>query len=606
MEEVFGGGVYKLENRGARWIEGFAVLKPGVTIEQAQAEMSAVAQRLETAYPDTNRGRGVRLYPLWQTPFNGAGTLLPTLRVSLVVACFVLLIACANVGNLLLVRSLARRHEMTVRLSIGAGRFRLLRQLLTEGLILSAAAAAGGLLLANLARNAIVLLYPTRPGVIANLPAEIDPRVLALSAGVCLISTVLFGLIPAVQASRIDLAVAMKSDSGSVAGGRGRTWIRSSLVAVQVSLSFVLLVGAGILLKSLQAMRSSDPGFSTSVITTGVDMASAGYDATRIRNFQDQLVDRLQSMGGVESAAWTRLAPFSYGIYSSSPVAVDGFVAQPGEQPVIEYSEIGPAWLATMGIPLVSGREFTRADNETARSVAVVNEAMAVQYWRGEDPLGKRVQVKGRWAEVVGVAKNSKYRSLIEPMRPFLYLPMRQSLRGQSLEIRSRLGPEAMAHALTREIQAIDANLAPSEVITMREQVDRMSWSQRAAVTLLANFSLIALLLAAIGLYGVMSYAVSQSSRELGLRMALGAQASDLLRLVMTHGFRLTAAGTALGALVALGSTRLLGDLLYKVSPRDPVVFGSALAVMAIAALAACLAPAWHATRTDPVRALRS
>ena len=231
-----------------------------------------------------------------------------------------------------------------------------------------------------------------------------------------------------------------------------------------------------------------------------------------------------------------------------------------------------------------------------------------VQYWRGEDPLGKRVQVKGRWAEVVGVAKNSKYRSLIEPMpsRSF-YVPMRQSLAGpESRDSKPRSGRKPMAHALTREIQAIDANLAPSEVITMREQVDRMSWPQRAAVTLLANFSLIALLLAAIGLYGVMSYAVSQSSRELGLRMALGAQASDLLRLVMTHGFRLTAAGTALGALVALGSTRLLGDLLYKVSPRDPVVFGSALAVMAIAALAACLAPAWHATRTDPVRALRS
>jgi macrolide transport system ATP-binding/permease protein len=607
MEEVFGGGGYKLENRGARWIEGFAILKPGVTIEQAQAEMSSVARRLESDYPDTNRGRGIRLYRLWQTPFNGAGTLLPTLRLSFVVACFVLLIACANVGNLLLVRSLARRHEMTVRLSIGAGRFRLLRQLLTEGLILSVAAAAGGLVVANLARNAIVLLYPTRPGVIANLPAEIDPRVLVLSAGVCLIATVLFGLIPAVQASQIDLASAMKSDSGSVAGGRGRTWVKSSLVAVQVALSFMLLVGAGILLKSLKAMQSSDPGFSTTrAIISSVDMAAAGYDQTRIRNFQDQLVDRLQALGGVESAAWMRLAPFSYGVYSSSPIEVDGFVTQPGEQPVVEYDEISPAWLATMGIPLVEGREFTRADNENAVPVAVVNEAMAAQYWRGEDAIGQRVQVKGRWLEVVGVAKNSKYRSLIEPLRPFFYVAMRQSQRGQILAIRSRLGPDALAHALTREIQAIDANLAPSEVISMREQVDRMSWPQRAAVTLLANFSLIALLLAGIGLYGVMSYSVSQSTRELGLRMALGAQASDLLRLVLAQGLGLTAAGAAIGAAVAFGSTRLLGDLLYEVNPRDPAVFGSTLLVIAIAALAACLAPAWRAARTDPVRALRT
>jgi ABC-type antimicrobial peptide transport system permease subunit len=231
---------------------------------------------------------------------------------------------------------------------------------------------------------------------------------------------------------------------------------------------------------------------------------------------------------------------------------------------------------------------------------------MAAQYWRGEDPIGQRLQVKGRWLEVVGVAKNSKYRSLIEPLRPFFYVPMRQSQRGQSLAIRSRLGPEAIAHSLTREIRAIDVNLAPGEVISMREQVDRMSWPQRAAVTLLANFSLIALLLAGIGLYGVMSYSVSQSTRELGLRMALGAQASDLLRLVLAQGLGLTAAGTAIGAAVALGSTRLLGDLLYQVNPRDPAVFGSALVVIAIAALAACLAPAWRAMRIDPVRALRT
>jgi predicted permease len=606
MEEVFGGGGYKLENRGARWVEGFAILKPGVTIEQAQTEMSSIMQRLETAYPDTNRGRGVRPYHLWQTPFNGAGTLLPTLRVSLVVACFVLLIACANVGNLLLVRSLARRQEIAIRLSMGSGKFRLLRQLLTEGLLLSLAAAAGGLIVANLARNAIVLIYPTRPGVIANLPAAIDLRVLALSAGVCLVATVLFGLIPAAQASRIDLASAMKSDSGSVAGGRGRTWVRSSLVAVQVSLSFLLLVGAGILLKSLQAMRSSNPGFSTETVISSVDMAAAGYDATRIKNFEDQLVDRLQSLSGVESASWMRAAPFSYGLNSSSPIAVDGFVAQPGEQPVVEYDEIGPAWLTTMGIPIVSGREFTRADNETAPPVAIVNETMARQYWRGDDPVGKRVQVKGRWLAVVGVAKNSKYRSLIEPAQPFFYVPIRQSQRSQAIAIRSALGPEALAHALTREIRVIDPNLAPGEVITMREQVDRMSWPQRAAVTLLANFSFIALLLAGIGLYGVMSYAVSQSSRELGLRMALGAQAPDLLRLVMRQGLALAALGTAAGAAIALGTTRLLGDLLYRVSPRDPEVFAIALAVMTIAAIAASLAPAWRATRTDPVRALRS
>jgi macrolide transport system ATP-binding/permease protein len=606
MEEVFDGGGYKLENRGARWIEGFARLKPGVTVEQAQAEVSAVASRLENDYPETNRARGIQLYRLWQTPFNGAGTLFPTLRVSLVVACFVLLIACANVGNLLLVRSFARRHEMTVRLSLGAGRGRLLKQLLTEGLILSALAAAGGLLVANWCRNLIMLLYPARPGVIVNLPAELDWRVLALCVGVCLVSTLLFGLVPAIQAGKIDLASAMKSESGGVVGGRGRAWIRSSLVLVQVSLSFILLVGAGLLLKSLQMMQETNPGFSTKgVLTTGIDMVSAGYDPQRVKTFQDSLVERLQSIGGIESVAFARATPFSYRGYSSSPIKVEGYDTAPGEQPTVDYDEVGPGYLATMGIPLVSGREFTRADNEAAPLVAVVNEAMVAQFWRGEDPVGKRVQMKDRWLQVVGVAKNSKYRTLVETPKPFFYVSMRQIAAGQNLEIRTPLGPEKMAAVLTHEIKALDPNLAPSEVITMREQVDRMSWTPRAAVILLFIFGGLALVLAAIGLYGVMSYAVSQSTRELGLRMALGADASDLLRLVMSHGFRLTAAGIILGAAAALLLTRLLGDLLYKVSPRDPAAFGLAFIVMMIASLAACFLPAWRATRTDPISALR-
>ena len=323
MEEAFEGGGYKLENRGARWIEGFAFLKPGVTIEQAQAEISAIGKRLEGVYPDTNRGRGYKLYPLWQTPFNNAGTLLSTLRISLVVACLVLLIACANVGNLLLARSFARRHEMIVRVAVGAGRWRLLRQLLTEGLLLSVASAAGGLLLANWCRNLIKLLFPPTPaGIVINLPAAMDWRVLALSAGVCLVSTVLFGLVPAVQAGKIDLAAGIKSESGGVVGGRGKARIRSGLVLVQVSLSFILLVGAGLLLKSLRAMRDTDLGFSTQgVLISSIDMVGAGYDGPRMRNYQDQFSDRIRRIGGVESIAWSRSVPFSYRGYASAAIA---------------------------------------------------------------------------------------------------------------------------------------------------------------------------------------------------------------------------------------------------------------------------------------------
>jgi macrolide transport system ATP-binding/permease protein len=608
MEENFEAGGYKLEDRGARWIEAYVRLKPGATREQAQQEITAVAKQLEADYPDTNRGRGIRLWPLWQTPFNNANTLLPTLEIMLAVVVFVLLIACANVGNLLLVRSFVRRHEMTVRLAIGAGRGRLLKQLFTEGLILAAFGAAGGLLVAHWCRHALVLLFPARGGVAMHLPGEIDWRVLALSAGVCVIATLLLGLVPALQTGRIDLAGTLKSDAAGVVGGGGRAWVRSGLVVVQVSLSFVLLVGAGLLLRSLQKIRNTSPGFSThEVLDTAVNLVPAGYDAPRAQTFQDELLERVKALPGVGSAAFARMTPLSYGSFSSTAIAVDGYQPPPDEQPTVQYNEVGPDYFVTMGIPLVSGREFMRSDDEKAALVAIVNETMAAHYWQGRNPIGERVQVKGRWMQVVGVAKDSKYQSVREIPKPFFYVPLRQNFsRGAGLYIRTPLSPETMATALTREVHALDPDVALYEVITLQEQVDRSTSSQQVAVTLVGVLGGLALLLAAIGLYGVMSYAVSQSTRELGLRMALGAGASNLLRLVLSRGLALTAGGVALGGAVALGLTRLLGNLLYKVSPRDPLAFGSAFAVMTITALAASFLPAWRATRTDPARALRA
>jgi predicted permease len=607
MQSQFDAGVYTLEDRGAQWIEGYVRLKPDVTIEQAQAELSAIATRLEETYPETNRGRGVRLFPLWQTPFNNAGALLPTLGIALVVVVSVLLIACANVGNLLLVRAFARQQEMTIRLSVGAGRGRLVKQLMTEGLILSAIAAAGGLVVANWLRDALALVTPPRGGAPLRLPGELDWRVLALSAGVCVVSTLLFALVPAMLTSNIDLASALRSQSGGVVGARSRAWVRSTLVLVQMSLSFVLLVGAGLLIQSLQAVRSASPGFSMQgVLTTGVDLFTAGYDAQRAKNFQDELIDRLQALGGVESAAFSRMTPFSYRSYSTASIAVDGYDAPPDQQPTADFNEIGPGFLATMGIPLASGREFTRADNETAPLAAVVDETMAAQFWRGADPIGRRVRVKGRWMQIVGVARNARYRNLLETPQPFFYVALRQNFSATTaLQIRTAQGPAALAPALVREIHALDANVAPSELITMREQVERTTAAQRISVTILVVFGGLAVVLAAIGLYGVMASTVAQSSRELALRMALGAGAQDLLRLVLSKGLTLTAGGLALGLVVALQATRLLGYLLYQVSPRDPMAFASAFVMIVVASLVACVVPAWRATRTDPLRALR-
>jgi predicted permease len=478
---------------------------------------------------------------------------------------------------------------------------------LTEGVILSAFGTVGGLLVAHWCRHALVLLFPARAGVAMHLPGEIDWRVLAVSAGVCLIATLLVGLVPAMQSGKIDLAAALKADSAGVVGSRGRAWVRSGLVVVQVSLSFLLLVGAGLLLESLEKIRTSSPGFSThGVMFTAVDLVSAGYDAERARSFQDELIERVKALPGVESATFARMTPLGYGTYSSSPIAVDGYVAPPEEEPTVEYNEVGEDYFATMGIPLVSGREFRRADDERAAPVLVLNETMAERYWRGKNPIGERVQVKGRWLEVVGVAKDSKYESVREAAKPFFYVPRRQNFSvGAGLYIRTPLSPETMAPGLAREVYALDGNLAPYEAITLQEQVDRSTSPQMVAVTLVGVLGGLALLLAAIGLYGVMSYAVSESRRELGLRMALGAEASNLWRLVMSRGLALTAGGVALGAAAALGMTRLLGNYLFRVSPRDPLAFGAAFAVMSIASLAACFLPAWRATRTDPARVLR-
>jgi len=607
MEETFEAGGYKLEDRGAGWIEAYALAKPGVKLERAQQEASAIAKRLENDYPATNRGHGFELFPLWQTPFNNAGTLLPTLGTMLAVVVFVLLIACANVGNLLLVRSFARRHEMTVRTAIGAGRGRLLRQLLTEGLILSAIAAAGGLLVAHWCKHALILLFPARGGISMYLPGEIDWRVLAISGGICLITTLVVGLIPALQIGKVDIAATLKSEMAGVVGGHGRPWIRSSLVIVQVCLSFLLLVGTGLLLESLGKIRTTSPGFaSRRVLFTSVDLVSAAYEERRAKTFQDELLERVRALPGVESAAYGRGIPMSFVSYSASPIAVDGYEPPPDERPAVEYNEVGPDYFATLGIPLVSGREFQRSDDEDAALVAVVNETMAAKYWRGRSPIGERVQVKGRWLQVVGVAKDSKYSSMRERPMPFFYVPLRQNFAARAaLHIRTTLSRETMAAALTREVRALDGNLAIYEMITLQEQVDRSTSPQQVAVTLVGTLGGLAVLLAAIGLYAVMSYAVSQSTREMGLRMALGAKSSDLLRMVFSQGFALTGGGVLLGGVAGLLMTRLLGNLLYGVSPRDPLAFGSAFAAMTIVALLACWLPAWRATRTDPMKALR-
>lgn len=610
MQEKFSGGSYKLEDRSADWIEGFARLKPGVTIEQAQAEISAVAKRLEAEYPTTNRGRGVQLYPLWKTPFNQAGNLGPTLEISLVAVFFVLLIACANVSGLLLVRSLARQHEMTVRLAVGCRRGRLLRQLLTEGLILSILAGAAGLGVAYFSHNLLGVFFPLSSVIATNLSGQIDWRVLVFSVGICLVATLVFTLVPALQTSRLDIAGALKAESGTSFGSRAKSRIRSTMVLVQVALSFVLLVGGGLLLQSLHRLRTADPGFLTdNVVANAFDLVSAGYDASRAKRFRDDLLERVQSLPGVESAALEKSRPFSYAGYLSGPIHVDGYEPAPDEQPKVEYNQVTYGYFATMGIPILSGREFIRSDSETSLPVAIVNERMVARYWHGVDPVGKRVQVNDQWLQIVGVARDTKYSSFIERPKDFLYVCMGQITGIKAdLVVRTRNSTGTMASALADVVHSLNPNLGMSEVVNMRDHMNRTALSsQQVVVALLTIFAAIALALAAVGLYGVLAYSVSQGKREFGLRMALGAGASNLFRVVMYRGLVLSVAGIFVGLIAAVVLTRLIavGSLLYRVNPRDPLAFAMASLVMIAISVAACLVPAWRASRTNPLQALR-
>ena len=599
---------YKLEDRAARWVEGFGRLAPGVSIEAGQAQINAVARRLESDFPNDDRGRGIRIFALRDNPFDNAKELKPMLRVGAFVSALVLLIVCANVANLLLVRAMARKSELSVRRAIGAGRGRLMRQLITEGLILSVAGTALGVLIAYSSRNTLGLFFAPRGGANLVFGSDFSGHVLSLTVLIGVASTVVFALVPALQATQIDLAGAMRAAAPGAIGGGARGRLRGSLVLVQVSLSVLVLVCAGLVVRSLGRLLTSDPGFETDrVVMTTINLFAAGYDTARAHRFEDDFLARGRAMSGVKSVALARNLPFSTRPYDNGPILIDGYSPARDEQPTADYNAVAPGYFATLSIPLVAGRDFGAADADTSLPVAIVSRAMAERYWGRESPIGKRLKLRDTWMQVVGVAADIKYRSLTQTPSMLFYVPLSQQ-RPTTVAIFLRTqatNPAVVAPSTLNAIHAIDPNVSPYEFVSLREQVNRSTSGLQITATLLMLFGVVAFLLAAIGLYGVISYMVSQSTRELGVRVALGATPSALITLVMASGLRLTLAGIGVGVALALGTTRLLGDMLFHVGPRDPSVFVGVIVVMTAASAAACLLPAWRASRLDPVRALR-
>jgi predicted permease len=608
QQAVVDASGYKLDDRSARWVEGFGRLAPGVSVEAGQAQVNAVARRLESDFPNDDRGRGIRIFPLWDNPFDNAKDLKPVLRVGAFVSALVLLIVCANIANLLLVRALARKAEFTVRRAIGAARGRLMRQLITEGLLLAATGTVIGVLLAYSSRNALGLFFAPRGGITLVFGSDFNWRVLSTSALLGVASTLVFAVVPAIQATRVDLASAMRAAASGAIGGGARGRVRGLLVLVQVSLSVVLLVGAGLVVRSLARLLVSDTGFETArVTTTTIDLFSAGYDTARAHRFEDDLLARGHNTIGVRSVALSRSLPFSARPYDNAPILVDGYSPARDEQPTADLNAVTPGYFATLGILLLEGRDFSAADADTSLPVAIVSRAMAERYWRGESPVGKRLKLRDTWRQVVGVAGDIRYRSLTQAPSMLFYVPLAQR-RPTAVVMFLRTdaaNPVGLPSAVVGEIHRIDPNVSPFEFVSLREQVNRSTSGQQITATLLLLFAGVALFLATIGLYGVISYMVSQSTRDLGMRMALGATPTTLMALVLSSGLRLTFAGIGVGVVLALGTTRLLGDMLFHVGPRDPLVFGGVILVMTAASSIACAIPAWRAARLDPVRALR-
>jgi macrolide transport system ATP-binding/permease protein len=600
------------DQRGDSRLDVVGRLKDGVTKEQAEADLTAVTRRLAEQYPESGRknSRGVVLSEVEGRFGQEAGTIKLGSGLALGVTALILLIACANVANLLLARSAARRKEIGIRLALGAGRWRVVRQLLTESVMLSLAAGALGLLVAFWATDLLRSLLPVLPYTIV-LDMSPDARALAFTLAVSLLTGVVFGLAPAWQASRPDLVPVLKNETVALKGGSRRLTLRNALVVGQVAVSLLVLVCGGLLVKSFYRAQAINPGFKVeNGLALKLNPGLLGYDEERGKNFFRELRERVGALPGVESAAFGNYLPLDNGSSSTGPVWAEGQPEPPpGEGMSTLYTTVGPGYFETLGIPVARGREFDQTDQKDSPRAVVVNEELAARLWPGDpDPAGKRLFVSNpeRPRVVVGVAKNALYRTLGESPRPMMYQSLNQRYDSyMTLVVRTEGDPEALVKSIRQEIAALDRQLPVASVRTLRQHMTWALLGTRMGASLALAFGLLALALAAAGLYSVMAYTVSQRTREIGIRMALGAQARDVLRLVAGQGLALTAVGLALGLLAALAATRVLTSILYGVSATDPLTFAAIASLLFAVALLACYVPARRATKVNPTEALR-
>ena len=606
-----------LANRTAHYLIVFARLRDGVSPEQARGAMAALADNMARQHPDTNAGWGANVVPLREQVVGDVKT---PLLLLLGAVGFVLLIACANVANLLLARAASRSKEIAIRAALGAGRMRIVRQLLTESVLL---ALAGGLLGLLLAAWGVELLVSNLPeGALFSLPrvaqAGIDARVLAFTLGVSVLTGLLFGLAPALSATRSDLGGGLKEGGRTSGAGAPGRRLRSALVVSEVALSVMLLVGAGLLVRSIIGLMRVDPGFEGGgVMTMRATLPRAKYaDPAKVTAFYDQLLGRLKNLPGVEAAAATTQLPLG-GSTSTTGFQIEGRPPlAPSDQPEANYSVVSSDFFRALRIPLVEGRAFADGDDAAHPRAVVVSQLLARKFFPGENAVGRRIGVtdggEAQWYTIVGVAGDVKHRALTRDTQPTLYFTYKTDPeRSMVLTVRASAGTaaETLAAGMRREVLAVDPDQPVFEVRTAREAVEQSVSLERSVAFLLSVFACVAMALAAVGIFGVMSYTVTQRTQEIGLRMALGAQRGDILRLFLRHGLALALAGAVAGLAGALVLLRVLSSLiaglLYGVTATDPLTYAGVALALVCVALAACYLPARRATRVDPMEALR-
>ncbi len=589
------------------WLNAFGRLKPGVERRQAEEELNLQMQRIARQFPDSHRGPNqITLDPLWRSPYGVNVYVYQSLPMLLGLAAVLLLLACANVANLLLVRSVTRRREVALRLAMGATRGRMVRQLLVESLVLALGGGLLGMVLTTWTAGTLAAFFPPLANTPLTLNGHADRTVLLATMGMAILTALVFGILPALRTSGLAPVAVLKEEAGTISGGPQKLRLSSALVVAQISLSLLLLICAGLFIRSLQNAQRQNPGFDPDhVLLADYELGPLQYSDAQGIAFHRQVLSKLEALPGAESVTLADFSPLNFTVHSDI-VQVDGYVPQPGESMEIDRANVGPNYFRTMRTPLIAGREFTVQDDGKAQPVAMVNQEFCDRYWPRQDPLGKRIHAWGEWHRVVGVARNGKYRRLVYPPEPMFFLPLFQDYM-QMVIIHARVSgdPQAYAQAVERTVHDLNADLPVFGVTTLKSSMQMGSVFERIAGTFAGAFGMLSLVLAAVGIYGVIAYTTRQRTHEIAIRLALGAQCGDVFRLVLGQGLLLTVGGLAVGIAASLALTRYLKSVLFGVTATDVLTYAAVALLLCLVSLVACFIPARRATKIDPTAALK-